>query len=317
MIISDVGGTNGRFAIAHEDNDGNLDHISNVKVYQCRDFKSFDEMLRAFIETLNIPKPRIARLAIAGEMTERYGNLWHFNWNIKAEELEQTFDLNTVTLLNDYEALVYSIPHLKNEDLVTITPFCEHTIEEPYSVFGLGTGFGGAIGLPHQNEICVVPTEIGHISFAPKTKEQIELLNFSQKSMEHVSIENLLSGNGIKHIYQFLLFKNNIAPNDLTPADITLNAIEGSDKISIECIELLFSILASTAGDIAVSQGAKGGIYIGGGIMPKIVSLVKSDQFVELFCAKGPMKEFNQKIPIHVIISDKAALVGCFSSKNS
>ena len=317
MIISDVGGTNGRFAIAHEGSDGNLDQISNINVYQCRDFKTFTDMLGTFIETLNIPIPKIARLAVAGEMTKRQGNLWHFNWHINADTLEQKFGFDTVTFLNDYEALVYAIPYLKNEDLLTITPFSEGLKDAPYSVFGLGTGLGGAIGAPHQNGITVVPTEIGHISFAPKTDKQIELLNYSKKSFGHVSIETLLCGNGIKHIYQFLLSKNNMEPIEITPADITKNAIERSDKISGECIELLFSILASTAGDIAVAQGAKGGIYIGGGIMPKIVSLIKPDQFITLFCDKGPMQDYNQKIPIHVITSSMVAMFGCFYSKNT
>ena len=317
MIISDVGGTNGRFAIAHAKSDGTLDHISHIKVFQCRDFNTFSDMLDTFIKSLDIPIPKSARLAIAGEITKRDGVLWHFQWHISADELEENYNFNNVTLLNDYEALVYSIPHLKGEDLLTITDFSKGQKNAPYSVFGLGSGLGGAIGAPHGKGLSVIPTEIGHISFAPKTDEQIELLNYLNKSLEHVSIETLLSGIGIKRIYEFLLFKNNINPSNLTPPEITQKAIEQRDEIAIKCLELLFSILASTAGDIAVSQGAKGGIYIGGGIVPKLISQLKADQFVERFCDKGPMRDYNQKIPIHIIISDMPALIGSFSSKNA
>lgn len=317
MIISDVGGTNGRFAVAHAQSDETLENISHIKVFKCRNFDTFTQMLDAFISSLDIPTPKSARLAIAGEMTRRKGVLWHFQWHINADELEEKYNFEDVTLLNDYEALVYSIPHLKEDDLLTITNFSEGQKGAPYSVFGLGSGLGGAIGAPHGKGLIVIPTEIGHISFAPKTDEQIELLNYLNKSLEHVSIETLLSGIGIKRIYEFLLFKNNINPSNLTPPEITQKAIERRDEIAIKCLELFFSILASTAGDIAVSQGAKGGIYIGGGIVPKLISQLKADQFVELFCDKGPMRDYNQKIPIHIIISDMPALIGSFSSKNA
>lgn len=315
MIISDVGGTNGRFAVANADNQGNLDNISNNKVFKCKEFDQFADMLAAFLSTLNIPIPKQARLAIAGEMTKREGVLWHYNWHIKSEELEAKFGFENVTLLNDYEALVYSVPHLSKDDLLTITPFSEGLKNASYSVFGLGTGLGGAIGAPHNNGLSVIPTEIGHISFAPKTDEQIELLDFCNKTLDHTSIETLLSGNGIKRIYNFLLFKNDLDEDDLTPAEITQKAINQNDTTATKCVELLLSILASTAGDIAVSQGARGGIYIGGGIMPKLISQIRSEEFIKRFCDKGPMTEFNQKIPIHVIISQSPALIGSFYSK--
>ncbi|MDA7569233.1 glucokinase [Emcibacteraceae bacterium] len=315
MIISDVGGTNGRFAVAHSDSEGNIDHLSHINVYQCRDYNTFTDMLETFINSLNIPPPKTARLAIAGEMTKRHGVLWHYNWDINSDDLEAKFNFDNVTLLNDYEALVYSVPHLSKDDLLTITPFSDGLKNAPYSVFGLGTGLGGAIGAPHNNGLSVIPTEIGHISFAPKTEEQMKLLKFCNKTLDHTSIETLLSGNGIKRIYNFLLPKNNLDEDDLTPAEITRKAINQNDTVAIKCVELLLSILASAAGDIAVSQGARGGIYIGGGIMPKLVSQIRSEQFIKRFCDKGPMSEFNQKIPIHVIISQSPALIGSFYSK--
>ena len=317
MIISDVGGTNGRFAVAHADGQGNLDHISHIKVFKCSEFDQFTDMLEAFINTLDMPTPKEARLAIAGEMTKRYGVLWHYDWHISSDVLEEKYGFDNVTLLNDYEALVYSIPHLSKDDLLTITPFSEGLKDASYSVFGLGTGLGGAIGVRTKNEITVVPTEIGHISFAPKTEEQIELLRHAGKTLEHVSIETLLSGIGIKRIYQFLLSQNNTESTDISPAEIAKSAIEENDEIALKCLELLFSMLGSVAGDIAVAQGARSGIYIGGGIVKKLTSLINPDQFIDLFCDKGPMREYNQKVPIHVIISERPALIGSFYSKNT
>ncbi|MCC3861213.1 glucokinase [Pseudemcibacter aquimaris] len=315
ILVSDVGGTNGRFAIATLNADGKLDSISNIGVLQCREYKTFSLMLKDYLSTIN-ETPAIARFAIAGAMTARRGNLWHFNWEIVAEDLENEFHFENVTLLNDYEALVHSIPHLSNDDLKTISPATSGLTGAPFSVFGVGSGLGGAIGVPSKHALNVVPTEVGHISFAPKTERQQKLLTFTKKSVPHVSIETFMSGNGICRIYDFLNFDQQLNADELTAAQISQNAQNNNDPLCVETMNLFFEMLASIAGDISVAQGAKGGVFIGGGIIPKNIDLIGHDDFIAKFTDKGPMTDYNKQIPVSIITSDMPALIGSAMAPN-
>lgn len=310
IIIADVGGTNGRFAIAKYKNATDKPKISNIRVFSCPDYASFDAMMEAYIDTLSEDIPNSAQLAIAGEMTPRYGNLWHFNWNISASQLEEKFNLNRVTLMNDYEAMVRSIPYLRAEDYFNITDFDDGLIDGPYTVFGVGSGLGGSIAKPSPNGLEVVSTEIGHVSFAPKTDLEIELLNFTKKSVKNVSNESYLSGPGLKRIHHFVNAMGTNSEKNLTASEITSAALNRTDNDCIKTVEIFLDILASVAGDIALSQGARGGIYISGGIVPRLIDLIDRNRFAKRFNNKGPMKDYVSKIPVKVIMSDMPALYG-------
>ncbi|MDG1995977.1 MAG: glucokinase [Emcibacteraceae bacterium] len=315
IIVSDIGGTNGRFALAEFKQGNNLPTITNIQVFACASYKYFSDMLGAYLENLEGAFPKIARFAIAGEMTPRRGNLWHFNWEIDAGELEEKFGFDSVTLLNDYEALVHAIPHFTDRELETITPFTQGQEGAPFSAFGVGSGLGGSIGVPSPVGLNVVPSEVGHISFAPKSEQEYELLKFTKNTVPHVSIETFMSGPGITRIHNFLCHLKGQNVSNLAPAEITANAINKSDEICVETIEVFFNMLGSISGDIALIQGAKSGVYIGGGIVPRIASLLNKQTFIERFTDKGPMQGYVKRIPIHIITADKPALIGAALSK--
>lgn len=310
MLVSDVGGTNGRFAIAEIPKSNQLPKLTAIKVLQCREFKTFSDMLQSYASNLDMELPKIARLAIAGEMTSRQGNLWHFNWNINATELEEEFGFERVKLMNDYEALVKVVPHLISDDLITLTSFTEGLKKAPFSVFGIGSGLGAAIGAHRKSGPKVVPTEIGHTSFAPKSPLEQELFSHTIKTRDHVSVETFLSGPGLVRIHNFILQKNGQKIKPITPAKITSAAREDKSSTCSEALGLFLSILANTAGDIAIAHGARGGVYIGGGITSKIASLISPKDFMHRFCDKGPMKSYLEKIPVHIISSEFSALAG-------
>ena len=310
MIVSDIGGTNGRFAVAEFIGENDIPEISDIQVLTCSDYPRFSDMLAAYVKRFDDDIPKTAHFAVAGEMTPEYGNLWHYNWDISAAELEQEFNFTRVTLLNDYEALVQAVPYFSENDLKSITKKEKGIHNAPFTVFGVGSGLGGSIGIPSKSGLKVVPTEIGHISFAPKSELEGELLNFTRKTVDHVSIETLLSGDGIKRIHDFILDKFGGPSKTMSASDITAAAKKGNIDSCIKAVDLFLAILASTTGDIAVAQGAKGGIYIGGGIIPKIYSLIDKDSFFERYTDKGPMRRYVEKVPVHVITSDMPALLG-------
>jgi len=310
MIVSDIGGTNGRFAIAELSNAPESTEnikLKEIGIFPCNDYNNFNELLSAYLKSLNCDIPKIARFAIAGEMTADYGNLWHFNWDINARDIEKKFNFDQVTLLNDYEALVRAIPGLDAGELETITPFGEGLSGAPFSAFGVGSGLGAAIGIRQGTEVRTISTEIGHMSFAPKSKAEQELLNFFAGKVNHISIETFLSGPGLIRIYEFL---NHKEKNNIAAHEITKEARNGSCEISVKTVNLFLDILASVAGDIALAQGSRGGIYIGGGIIPHIADLIDRERFIELFTDKGPMNSYVKKIPVHIVMSEKASLTG-------
>ncbi len=310
LIIADVGGTNGRFAIATFENGSSVPVITNISVFSCPDHETFDHMFGSYLATLNADIPKVAQLAIAGEMTPRDGNLWHYNWDISASRLERTFNLDRVTLMNDYEAMVRAVPQLNNDDYFNITDFNIGLAGGTYTVFGVGSGLGGSIAKPTRNGLKVVSTEIGHVSFAPKSALEAELLAYTQKSVKHVSNESFLSGPGLKRIQHFINSIGTQPSKRLSPAEITTAALNKTDEDCLQTVELFLEILASVAGDIALSQGARGGIYISGGIVPRLTSLIDREKFLSRFNDKGPMSDYVKKIPIKVITSDMPALLG-------
>lgn len=307
LIISDIGGTNGRFARACFNENSSVPRITDIQVFSCMEHTTFDDMFEAYINTISGDIPDTAQLAIAGEMTPRHGNLWHFDWNISASQLEKKFDLKSVTLMNDYEAMVRAIPFMRKDDFFNITDFDTGLENGPYTVFGVGSGLGGSIAKPTRNGLSVVSSEIGHVSFGPKTALETELLAFTQKTLKHVSNESLLSGPGLERIYKFI---SGSSGKNLTAAEITMEALKQSGDDFTKTVTLFLDILASVAGDIALSQGARGGIYISGGIVPRLVNLIDKDKFIERFINKGPMADYVKKIPVKVITSDMPALLG-------
>jgi glucokinase len=305
MIVSDVGGTNGRFGIAKFSEGKKLPEISEIRVYPCKEYITFTDMIAEYMGNLKGEIPKTARFAISGEMTPRRGNLWHFNWDIRAEELEQKLGFDQVTLMNDFEALVYAVPHLPKNELLTITDFEKGLENGPFSVCGAGSGLGGSIGIPIDKTVKVVSTEIGHISFAPRSNIEMKLLKHTRKSFNHVSLESFLSGSGLVRIYDFIA---GAGVKKMTAPEITA-AAKDDDNCS-KAINVFLSILYSAAGDIALAQGARGGLYIGGGIVPKIADQINKKDFLKLFRDKGPMSAYAEKIPVHIITSDMPALLG-------
>ncbi len=310
IIVSDVGGTNGRFAIAEYSDMDQKPQLHSIQVLSCKKYPSFSDMLADYLDQITIDIPQIARFAVAGEMTSKQGNLWHFNWDIQARDLKKRFGFRRVKLMNDYEALVKVIPYLTDADLLTLTPFKKGLKKAPYSVFGVGSGFGAAIGIPRKSGPKVVSTEIGHTSFAPKTDLEKDLLNYLSKNMDHISIETLLSGPGIVRLHHYIMQRDNIITEEKTAPEITLSAEQKTDDQCVKTVNLFLSILASVAGDIAIAQGARAGLYIGGGIIPKITNMINADSFLEKFNDKGPMRPYAEKIPVHIITADMPALLG-------
>ena len=303
QLVADIGGTNIRFACVRQEEDELL-HISNM---QCENFPQLDDAIAAYVNS--IPKHRITGvcLAVAGPVTQDSIKLTNNPWLFSKKALQKTLGVE-VLIINDFSAQAYCLDLLKPHELEWLgSP--RPTGKNLRSVIGPGTGLGVA-GMTAAGE--VLPTEGGHISFAPVNPHEIVLLQELWKHYAHVSIEHLLSGPGLCNIYR----ANNPEADldaELTPAAITAGAMSG-DKKCVQVVSDFLAILAAVAGDFAMAMGALDGVYITGGILPRITSLIDREIFRKRFTAKGQFETYCSTIPLAFINADNTGLRGCIGA---
>ncbi|WP_321469084.1 glucokinase [Halarcobacter sp.] len=318
MILSgDIGGTKTKLALYKiEDNSLSLYY---EKQFSSKKYNSFLELLEEFKN--GAPKSDIEAITIgiAGPIIEQRCRTTNLPWDISTEELKKYFNTQKVKLLNDLEATAYGMLYLKNEEFYDLNPN-GRDIKGNIAVIAAGTGLGEAILYWDGNSFSPIGTEGGHSDFAPITSQQDELLTWLRKRYPgHVSYERVASGMGISTIYEFLYesgfakqgeFIANMDENSDKSALISKGALELNDPLCIETLKLFAEIYAAEAGNLALKSMSLGGVYIGGGIAPKILPIIKSDYFLNAFFSKGRFEELLRMIPLRVSLNPNTALLG-------
>jgi len=308
-IVADIGGTNGRFGIARFEAGEAKPIIDHVVVFPCADHAGVSSMLGAFIASLE-EAPKIAKLAVAGPTTDRFAQFTNLSWDVDAAELEATHGLERVMLVNDFGALARACPYLvEGEDYVTLKQGEAHPAAT-ISVMGPGTGFGVSYLVPSRDGWLVNSTEGGYMAFSPASRLEHDLTEHLREEVGYVCVETFLCGDGLARIYRFLVDYGGGGDRELTPAEITRRAAQGDAPACTRAVQLFLSIVGSTAGDIALVHGARGGVFLGGGILPKISDMVASSDLLQRFVDKGAQSDYVERIPVHMITAKYAALVG-------
>ncbi|MFL0809732.1 MAG: glucokinase [Agarilytica sp.] len=308
--VADIGGTNARFAI-FDINPKSRETYSLSKVWSqtCDKFDSVEAVAEAFFNTHSDVKVNGLCISIAGPVNEGEGVMTNLGWEFSAKALKKKFRLPQVEILNDFSGLAYSLPELRGDDLFQIKTG-EAKAWGPLTVIGPGTGFGTATLVRTRTEWQVLESEGGHITFAPVTALETEILRVLRKQYERVTVEHLLSGSGLVRIYQSLAEINGQTAEKLLPGDIVETGLENSQSLSAQVMEVFCEVLGSVAGDIALINNCSGGMYLAGGILPRFQQYLHRSNFVERFLEKAPMKEVVEPIPVHLITSASAALIG-------
>lgn len=307
VIVADVGGTNGRFAVAHYG--AGETRLSDLQNFNNTELTGFADLLALYLEQLGESAPRQGCFATAGPNNGREGFLTNLGWSLDASALEQQFGLEEILFVNDFKALACMAPLLQESSSIPLNQV-DAGATGPLTVMGPGTGLGVAIVLEHDDEIVTISTEGAHIVFAPVTPVELALRDYLAAEHEHVYVELLLSGAGLARIHDFLLKESGSGGSDLTPAEITSAALRGDDASCSRAVQVFLSILGSVAGDLALSHGALGGVYFGGGVLPRIIPLLEDSDLCERFCAKGVMEPYMRSIPIRLITEEHLALKG-------
>ena len=309
LLIGDIGGTNARFALA----DPGKPAFMDVHTLQCDDYESADVAIKHYLKTVKAGTPRAICLAAAGPIIDRRVRFTNNHWEIAADDLAAEFGIDAVRLLNDFEAIAYSVPFLAEEDCMPIgLPEPRPLDAEHYMVGIIGPGTGlGAVGLRKHGDLYLpIAGEASHGGFAPETQVQIDILKALRERFDRVSSERLVSGPGLENIYWALMRIHGEKRAHLKPADIFKAAIDNTDPLASEAVQMFFEVFGQVAGDLALALGAEDGIFIAGGIAKRYPDLLKNSRFRSGFENKGRHRSLMERVPTQLILHDQPGLLG-------
>jgi len=314
FLAGDIGGTKTRLAIVTVN--GNKVGIKREVSYPSRNYAEFATLLGEFLAGCDIP--RAAAFGVAGPVVGCVVQTTNLPWRIDADALQRQFGFAQCSLLNDLEATACGLPALTAGDLLTLQAGAADAIGN-LAVIAAGTGLGEAglywDGSHHQP----FATEGGHASFAPGNTLEFALLRHLQQQFGHVSWERVVSGMGLRDLHEFLCqYRHTPAPDWLVEemqagdagAAISNAAQHGRDEICVETLNWFARLYGAEAGNLALKIMSRGGLYLGGGIAPKVLPLLQSGAFLQAFLDKGRMRPLLEAMPVKVILNDRAALYG-------
>ncbi|CAN7625830.1 glucokinase [Massilia sp. LjRoot122] len=301
-LLADIGGTNARFAL--QSGDG----FDDIEVLACADYPTLGDAMQAYLAKaaargLAADSVRHAAIAIANPVEDDRVSMTNHHWSFSIEALRRQQGLETLLVVNDFAALAMSLPHLAAEGRERIGGGIDLP-NRPIGLIGPGTGLGVSGVIPAAGRWFALAGEGGHVSFAPSTREEVAILETLWSEYGHVSAERLLSGMGMELIHWALTGKRLDAPS------ITGAAIDGSDADCVKTVETFCSILGSVAGNVALTLGATGGMYIGGGIVPRLGKMFTESSFRARFEDKGRLSPYLARIPTYLITEQYPALRG-------
>lgn len=286
--------------------------------YASQSFDSLEALVQRFLEESGQPPPRSACFAVAGPIVDQDGHqrarLTNLPWQLDSRQLAATLSIPRITLLNDFQAIGYSLGELADEELAPLHPAAAQP-RGPRLVLGAGTGLGVCLVMPDGEDVTSYPSEGGHIAFAPRDAQQQALFDFLLPGLERVSYERLVSGPGLVGIYRFLLGRQPLEEDPLLAAAdpaaaIGERAVAGDHTLAVEAVSLFIRLYGAFAGDMALACLPTGGVYIAGGIAPKLLSCLQQGAFMEAFFDKGRMSALMQRFPVHVITNPQCGLLG-------
>jgi glucokinase len=307
LLVGDVGGTNARFALARRV-EGRI-VLDRHESFPAHEHPTFLGGVKAFLDGCDV-KPSGGVLAVAGPVTDGAIDLTNSPWRVSEGEL-QTLGLNPVRLINDFEALAWGAPIVPEDQLASLGGPAEGQHDAAIAVLGPGTGFGvSALARDSHGREIALPSEGGHACFAPGDAVEDEILRILRRRYDRVSIERLICGPGLLNMHRALAEIDGRETHVDDPAEITREALEDMNSPCGATLARFCAILGAVAGDVALTMGARGGIYIAGGIAPRILPFLKASPFRERFERKGRFQPYMEAIPTKVILHKHAALLG-------
>ena len=304
VLLADIGGTNARFAFLA---DGTLSAVVHMAVHN---YTSFREALDVYLGGLpNVGMIRAAIIAASGTIDNDRCTLTNNAWIIDAAELRGTYRISTVRLINDFEAVAWSLPSLSSDMLLQLGGR-EPVKAAPAVALGPGTGLGMAIYIPHGNGPLVLSSEGGHSTMPGISLREDAVIDHLRQRFGHVSAERVLSGSGLENLYGALAAIDQLKRPTRCAAEIVQAALAGTCSTSRAAVDMFCAMLGSVAGNLALTLGARAGVFIGGGILCHMPDYIGRSQFRERFEEKGRFKKHLETIPAYLILKTDVAFTG-------
>ncbi len=320
ILAGDIGGTKTLLQISKFDNGSKT--IVHEHRYVSADYSDLTDMVSEFLTEVIQDKGTVALhsacFGIAGPVTGRLGWVTNLGWELDADKMQSTLGIPKVRLINDFAAVGYGLEALDDDDIVELQAG-KPAKQAPCALIGAGTGLGQGILVWQDDHYEVMSSEGGHCDFAPVDEQQIALLSYLIERFGHVSYERVCCGRGLVNIYEFLRDQNPAAESDamkeaMTTGDpaaaVSIAGLEGSDEIASQAMHLFAKIYGQQAGNLALTCMSAGGVYIAGGIAPKIIDKLKDGTLTTSFNAKGRMVKLTEVMPVRVVMNANVGLMG-------
>ena len=303
-LIADIGGTYARFAL-----ETSRGQFANVSSFLCADYSDFYSAVTAYLKTIVPIQVEHAAVAIANPVDGDLVSMTNYHWQFSIEQMRLQLGLDTLVIVNDFTALAMAVPQLGAGDMRKIGGG-EASKQSVIGLLGSGSGLGVSGLIPAGDGWISLGSEGGHTSFSPRNEREIAVLRFAWKSFDHVSFERLLSGPGLELMYLALADHAGVPSKALSAPEITQRGLDKSDQICFDTLEVFCSLLGTAAANLAVTLGALGGIFIGGGIVPRLGSYFDESPFRSRFEEKGRFSRYLAAIPTYLITAEHATFIG-------
>ena len=303
-LIGDIGGTNTRLALGAGGRPHQVTHFANA------DAAGLDALIERYLREHQLEASRLQLwLAVAAPVRGDSVAMTNLSWRISVPELEARFGFRRVRLINDFAAVALSLGVLDAADVVSLGGG-PGAAGAPCVVLGPGTGLGAALWIPAAGRDFVLATEAGHVTLAAGDEREAEVIAAARRHHAHVSAERLLCGPGLSELYRLLAEIGGRTLDPPPPAAVTARGAESSDPLAAAALELFFSLLGGFAGNLALSTGARGGVYLAGGILPRLREPLAASAFRSRFLAKGRFAGYLEEIPLGLIVHPDPGLLG-------
>lgn len=308
-LVADIGGTNVRFALLPAGSTQPQQEQSLL----CADFPGLEQAARHYLSNVGASAVSEAAVDVATAVTGDVVKLTNSPWVFSIEQTRRALGLTRLLVINDFTALALSLPLLRPDELRRVGG-ASGVEGAPLALIGAGTGLGVSGLFPYQGNWVPIRGEGGHTAFSPMDEREDGVLRVLRGRFEHVSTERLASGPGLVATYEALCTLDGARPNPLKPEQVTEAGLSAADPHCVEALRMFCGVLGTAAGNLVVTLGARGGLYIGGGIVPRLGDYFPGSPFRARFEQKGRFSHYMAQVPAWVILADNPALSGLASA---
>jgi len=304
-LVADVGGTNTRIALYDPAND----EYRALNTYRNQDYSNLEQILTHWLNALKEAHPPVCCIAAAAPPSSDRVNMLNIGWSFSCSELARQFGFTQASWLNDFQANAYALPYLQDSERVLLHPGAGRA-RDKLATMGPGTGLGGAClaslhGVAYANDC-----EPGHMGLSPANALEMEIFSMLVPRFGEIHAERLVSGPGLLLLYLTLAEIRGAAPSAQSPEQVSTLALQEKDYLAVQTLQTFCALLGSACGDFVLANGAYGGLYLAGGIVPNMLHFLRASDFTSRFRAKGAMSAHLEAVPLYVITAPQPGLIG-------